>query len=85
MYNVLGLNAYALASVVQLSKTDLKNGPKLVYGSNKWLWLGGLVFHWSFLIIFIRHFRFFIEPVPWCITALEWVDSFFQYNKFLIV
>jgi len=59
-------------------KVELKDGPKLTYGSNKWLWLGGLVFHWSLLIIFIRHFRFFSEPVPWCITALEWVDSFFQ-------
>ncbi len=59
-------------------KVELKEGPKLTYGSSKWLWLGGLVFHWSFLIIFIRHFRFFSEPIPWCITTLEKLDSFFQ-------
>jgi nitrate reductase gamma subunit len=65
-------------SLFRNTKSDLKDGPKLVYGSSKWLWLGGLAFHWSFLIIFIRHFRFFAEPVPGLIIALEKVDSFFQ-------
>lgn len=65
-------------SLFRNTKQELKEGPKLVYGSNKYLWLGGLVFHWSFLIIFIRHFRFFSDPVPWGINLLEKIDSFFQ-------
>jgi nitrate reductase gamma subunit len=65
-------------SLFRNTKAELKDGPKLVYGSSKWLWLGGLAFHWSFLIIFIRHFRFFSEPVPFLITALESVDGWFQ-------
>ena len=28
------------------------------------LWAAALAFHWSFLIIFLRHLRFFLEPVP---------------------
>lgn len=30
----------------------------------RWLWLFAIIFHWSFLIVLLRHFRFFIEPVP---------------------
>ena len=49
-----------------------------VYGSAKWLWFFGLLFHWSLLIIVLRHLRFFIEPiVPW-ISALSAVDGFFE-------
>lgn len=44
---------------------------RITYFSSKWLWLFALLFHYSFLTIFIRHFRFFIEPVPLC---LEWID-----------
>ena len=49
-----------------------------VYGSAKWLWLFGLLFHWSFLIIVLRHLRFFIEPIaPW-INGLAALDGFFE-------
>jgi nitrate reductase gamma subunit len=30
----------------------------------RWLWGFAILFHWSFLIVLIRHLRFFIEPVP---------------------
>ena len=39
-------------------------GPRATYFSSKWLWVFALIFHYCFLVIFIRHFRFFIEPVP---------------------
>ncbi|NQT35642.1 sulfate reduction electron transfer complex DsrMKJOP subunit DsrM [bacterium] len=65
-------------SLFRNTKTELKSGPKLVYGSNKYLWIGSLAFHWTFLIIFIRHFRFFTEPVPFIISLIEQMDSFFQ-------
>jgi nitrate reductase gamma subunit len=49
-----------------------------VYGSAKWLWFFGLLFHWSLLIIWLRHLRFFIEPIaPW-INALSAADGFFE-------
>lgn len=51
---------------------------KLAYLSDKALWAAGLVFHWCFLIIFVRHLRFFIEPTPAFITTLESIDGFFQ-------
>ncbi len=74
----MALEILFFRSLFRNTKADLKSGPKLVYGSNKWLWLGGLVFHWSLLVVFIRHFRFFTEPVPFGINLLEELDSFFQ-------
>ncbi|MDP8238851.1 MAG: sulfate reduction electron transfer complex DsrMKJOP subunit DsrM [Candidatus Hatepunaea meridiana] len=65
-------------SLFRNTKTELKDGPKVVYSLNNWLWLGGLAFHWSFLIIIVRHFRFFTEPVPAFISIIEKLDSFFQ-------
>ncbi len=48
-------------------------GPQVRYLSSKWLWFFALLFHYSFLIIFLRHFRFFIEPIP---EWLMWLESF---------
>lgn len=53
-------------------------GKRPVYGSAKWLWFFGLLFHWSLLIIVLRHLRFFIEPIgPW-ISVLSSLDGFFE-------
>ncbi|MBI4710749.1 MAG: sulfate reduction electron transfer complex DsrMKJOP subunit DsrM [Nitrospirae bacterium] len=57
---------------------ELRNGPKVAYGSTRWLWLGGLAFHWSFLVVLIRHLRLFTEPVPACLSSLEVLDGFLQ-------
>src|SRR4030065_1466161 len=65
-------------SLFRNTKTELRDGPKLSYGSTKWLWLGGLAFHWTFLIILTRHLRLFFEPVPMFVKLLESLDGFFQ-------
>ena len=59
-------------------KTELRDGPTLSYGSDKWLWMAGMAFHWSFLIILIRHFRFFSEGLPFPIHMIEILDAFLQ-------
>jgi nitrate reductase gamma subunit len=71
-------------SLFRNTKTELRDGPKVSYGSEKWLWLGALAFHWSFLVIFIRHFRFFIQDVPGVIQTVESLDSFFQIGAPLL-
>ncbi|WP_300667045.1 sulfate reduction electron transfer complex DsrMKJOP subunit DsrM [Desulfoluna sp.] len=53
-------------------------GDRISYELELWLWLFALVFHYSFLAVLVRHMRFFLEPVPVCITFLEAVDGFFQ-------
>lgn len=55
-----------------------KGAKRLVFGPKKWLWLAGLVFHWSFLIILLRHFRFFAEPVPWLTEIVISLDGFME-------
>jgi nitrate reductase gamma subunit len=65
-------------SLFRNTKAELREGPKLSYGSTKWLWLGGLAFHWTFLIILARHLRLFFEPVPMLIQIMESLDGFFQ-------
>lgn len=54
------------------------DGKRLIYGSAKWLWLGAILFHVSFLVILLRHLRLFVYPVPEWINILDYVDSFFQ-------
>ncbi len=49
-----------------------------VYTRDIALWLFGLLFHASMLIIVIRHLRFFIEPVPVFINTLSAWDGMFE-------
>jgi nitrate reductase gamma subunit len=65
-------------SLFRNTKAELRDGPQLSYGSTKWLWLGGLAFHYTFLIILIRHLRLFLEPIPLPIKIVEALDGFFQ-------
>jgi nitrate reductase gamma subunit len=65
-------------SLFRNSEAEFRSGPRLVYGSSKWLWLGALAFHWAFLLILLRHLRFFTNPVPGFVVALESADGFFQ-------
>jgi nitrate reductase gamma subunit len=51
---------------------------KVNYVDSKYLWAAAMAFHWSMLIIILRHFRFFIEPVPRWVLAIQSVDGFLQ-------
>ncbi|MBI3813525.1 MAG: sulfate reduction electron transfer complex DsrMKJOP subunit DsrM [Nitrospinae bacterium] len=64
--------------VSEANPMELNNGERIIYKSDKWLWLAGLAFHWAFLVILIRHFRFFAGYVPSCVQLLESLDSWLQ-------
>jgi nitrate reductase gamma subunit len=53
-------------------------GNKVTYQLEKWLWLFAILFHYAFFTVLIRHFRFFMEPVPNCLKLLETLDGFLQ-------
>ncbi len=60
--------------------------PKVAYFSQKWLWLFAILFHYSFLIIAFRHLRFFTDPVPFLVNAMEQLDGIvemFQPNFYV--
>ena len=72
------LEVFLFRSLFSNTKFELREGPKIAYGSTKWLWLGGLAFHWSFLVVLIRHLRLFTEPVPAFLKGIEALDGFLQ-------
>jgi len=73
----MALEVLLFRSLFRNLKTQMKGG-RVVYGEAKWLWLAGMAFHWSFLIIFVRHFRFFLQDTPSFLKTIEGLDSFLQ-------
>lgn len=72
------LEIFFFRTLFRNTKADVYEGPKLAYGSSKYLWLFGLLFHYSFLLIVLRHMRLFTNPIPGFVSALEFGDGFFQ-------
>jgi len=67
---------FLFRSLFRNTKAELHKESNLAYGSHKWLWLGGLAFHWSLLIIVLRHSRFFFVMVPGFADVLDHADGF---------
>lgn len=80
----MALEVFFFRSLFRNLKTQLGEDKKLSYGEAKWLWAAGLAFHWSFLIILIRHLRFFTEKVPMPVRLVEGLDSFLQIGTPLL-
>ncbi|MFA4915339.1 MAG: sulfate reduction electron transfer complex DsrMKJOP subunit DsrM [Syntrophales bacterium] len=74
----MALEVFLFRSLFRNTKVELRNDPRLLYGGAKWLWLAGLAFHWSFLVILIRHMRFFTEPVPRFVELSSRIDGMFE-------
>lgn len=72
------LEIFLFRSLFRNTRTELHPGPRLAYKWEKWLWLAGLAFHWSFFIVLIRHLRFFTDPVPSFLRVIESLDGFLQ-------
>lgn len=51
---------------------------KVRYASAKWLWLFAILFHYSFLVVVVRHLRLFTDPIPAFLLPIEFMDSFLQ-------
>lgn len=74
----MALEILTFRSLFRNTRLELRDGPKLDYASSKWLWLAALAFHYCFLVIFVRHFRFFFQAVPGLVDLLQRVDGFFE-------
>lgn len=72
------LEVFLFRSLFRNTKAEIHEGPKLVYGSSKFLWLFAILFHYCFLVIVLRHMRLFMNPVPGFVGALEFGDGFMQ-------
>ena len=83
IWGVLGrmlLEILFFRSLFRNTKVELRKDTHVTYGNNKYLWLGAMAFHWSFLIIILRHFRFFTEPVIRFVNWLQTVDGLLEIN-----
>ena len=54
-------------SLFRNTKAEMAPGPSLVYSSSKWLWMAGMIFHWTLL-----------TPIPGFVEILESIDGFLQ-------
>lgn len=50
-----------------------------LFRSNKWIWIFGWIFHFSLLLVLLRHLRYFTEPV-WFWVGL--IQPFGKYAAF---
>ena len=73
----MALEVFLFRSLFRNLKTEIRDG-KVAYGSDKWLWLGGLAFHCTFFVVLVRHLRFFLEPVPIFVNMIDVLDGFMQ-------
>ena len=76
----MALEVLCFRSLFRNTRIDFRTGPRLTFSSSKWLWLGALSFHYSFLLIVLRHMRFFTEPVAGFVAVLDAVDGVLQFG-----
>jgi nitrate reductase gamma subunit len=69
-------------SLFRNTRMEFREGPRIGYEWEKWLWLFALMFHYAFLVVLIRHMRFFTEPIPGFVQFVEYMDSFMQTGVF---
>ncbi len=74
----LALDILLFRSLLKNEKVELEAPHRLLFRTSVLLWLGAMAFHWSFLVILLRHLRFFLEPVPSVVVILQRLDSIFQ-------
>jgi len=81
MLGVIGrmaLEVLFFRSLFRNTRASVTEDGKLAYADTKWLWLAAIAFHYSFLVVLIRHLRLFTEPVPAFVGTIESLDGFFQ-------
>jgi nitrate reductase gamma subunit len=73
----MALEVLLFRSLFRNTRCNLSES-RTTFGENKFLWLGAMAFHWSLLLILLRHLRLLVEPVPAFVLMLQRVDGFFQ-------
>ncbi len=75
----MALEVLAFRSLLRNTKAELHAGSRrLVYATSLGLWAGAMAFHWSMLVILIRHLRLALDPVPAFVTFVEKLDGFLE-------
>jgi nitrate reductase gamma subunit len=72
------LEVLTFRSLFRNTRGELRKGGRFIFSPDKWLWAAALAFHYSLLMILLRHYRLVAEPVPVVVTWLQGLDGFFQ-------
>jgi nitrate reductase gamma subunit len=70
------MEIFFFRSLFRNTRAEIEPNGQIGYHFEKWLWLFAILFHWSFLVVVLRHLRFFLEPTPPCIQFLAALDGF---------
>ncbi len=65
-------------SLFRNTRLEFREGPKIGYEWEKWLWIAALAFHYAFFVVVLRHLRFFTEPIPDFVHLIEGIDGFLE-------
>lgn len=74
----MALEILAFRSLFRNVNVQLKPGVQLSYQGGWELWAAAMAFHWSFLVVVVRHMRYFTAPVPELVRVLAALDGFFD-------
>jgi nitrate reductase gamma subunit len=58
------------------TRAEIGPGANITYKSSKWLWIFAILFHYSMLVILLRHLRLFVDSAPFFVVLLERIDGF---------
>ena len=74
------LEIFLFRSLFRNTKAAFSRNEKneLTYSWEIFLWVAALAFHYSFLVVALRHLRFFLDPVPGCLKFVEFLDGIIQ-------
>jgi nitrate reductase gamma subunit len=76
----MALEILTFRSLFRNTRMKLKTEGRISYQLEIFLWVGALAFHYAFLVVLIRHLRFFVEPVPFFVQLIENIDGFFRFE-----
>jgi nitrate reductase gamma subunit len=68
-------------SLFRNTRMRLNPDGRISYDLELWLWLFALAFHYTFLVVLLRHARFFLDPLPLPFEILEKIDTFIQVGQ----
>jgi len=74
----LALEILLFRSLLRNEKAEISSPHQLLLRPSILLWAGAMAFHWTFLVVLLRHLRFFLEPVPTAVVVLQRIDSILQ-------
>ncbi len=75
------LEVVTFRSLFRNTKMKINPDGRIAYDLEVFLWAAALAFHYTFLVVLLRHARFFLDPLPIPFEILEKIDTFVQIGQ----